>query len=349
MTLIVDEVMLRASVCNLLDELAAAGIDIRCLKSRGRRIMHLKSVVVDDHIVWTGSGNWSRNAFECNVEDRLRIESRQLTSQYAKHLEALRQQAEPYTPLSRLISRMPAKTPRTDTNREVILPAGTWFTGLPPVGPRKDFESPFCPPRLPSVTVTGWVEYVSDGEYEEALLRLIRSARQSIAACMFEMPRRRGKGHLNRVVTALKRAARRGVYVYLVLHMPVSEDDDLSRDHSEWAEELRREGVDVRLGVPVAPIHAKMVVVDACKVLVGSHNWSDGAISGNRVHESSVLVVLPQQDFRLVKYILDMETVSDMRERRYWEDEIRLLRRLRLMTSAQRREVLKKFAGTGLK
>ncbi|MBP7008456.1 MAG: hypothetical protein KBC66_01435 [Kiritimatiellae bacterium] len=84
---------------------------------------------------------------------------------------------------------------------------------------------------------------------------------------------------LEALVSAVER---RGIYVYLLLNQPSSEGDSSSQDHDRWAERLRARGIDVRLHVPGIPLHEKLVVVDLAKILLGSHNWTEGALSGKK-------------------------------------------------------------------
>ena len=84
-----------------------------------------------------------------------------------------------------------------------------------------------------------------------------------------------------------------------------------------------------------------MVVVDLAKVLIGSHNWSEGSLSGERDYESSVLLVLPEQDMRFADYVLGRQTVSDMRSKELWEQEISRLRQVVLMKPSERATFLR--------
>ena len=179
------------------------------------------------------------------------------------------------------------------------------------------------------------------------LLNLIRNAHQSILITMFVMSETKGVAEAQEQVhRALEQAAARGVYVYLLLQMPTSVQDRLHESHSTWAEKLRAKGIDVRLNLPQIHLHAKMVVVDLAKVLIGSHNWSEGALSGKRVYESSALLVLSEQDIRFADYIFGRQTISDMRSRQSWEQEIALLQQIVLMSASERTEFLQKQAGS---
>jgi phosphatidylserine/phosphatidylglycerophosphate/cardiolipin synthase-like enzyme len=121
--------------------------------------------------------------------------------------------------------------------------------------------------------------------------------------------------------------------------MPLSEAVTMNQIHLDWAENLRAKGVDVRLHIPTIPLHEKVVVVDLAKVLIGSHNWSEGALSSQKVTESGVLLVLPQQDRRLADHILNRESIRDMRTPALWQEELRTLRQLG-NTSGKERDTL---------
>ena len=56
----------------------------------------------------------------------------------------------------------------------------------------------------------------------------------------------------------------------------------------ETAEYLRDAGVEVRWATPSRTNHAKFLIIDGKRVLVGSHNWSWHAMNENR--EASVLI-----------------------------------------------------------
>jgi phosphatidylserine/phosphatidylglycerophosphate/cardiolipin synthase-like enzyme len=89
----------------------------------------------------------------------------------------------------------------------------------------------------------------------------------------------------------------------------------------------------------------KTVVVDLSKVIVGSHNWSEGALSGKRVYESSALIVLDGQESRLADFLLSRRTVSDMRSRDLWRQEINALRHLAQASGSARTDLLEQLEG----
>ena len=178
------------------------------------------------------------------------------------------------------------------------------------------------------------------------LLDLIRNARQTILIAMYkvaESGEKAAAGFQGQIVSELEKAAARGTYVGLLLHVPVSPQDALYDAHSRWAERLRAKGIDVRLSLPTLPMHEKFVSVDLCKVLVGSHNWSEGALDGSRVYESSALVVYPQQQKWLADYFFSRPAVSDMSSCEAWERELTLIRHAKSKDSSDKYQFLESF------
>jgi len=79
-------------------------------------------------------------------------------------------------------------------------------------------------------------------------------------------------------------AQARGVSVRALLEPNLSGDNP----NLKTAETLRDGGVNVRWAAPSRTNHAKFLILDGRRVLVGSHNWSWHAMNSNR--EASVLV-----------------------------------------------------------
>jgi len=173
---------------------------------------------------------------------------------------------------------------------------------------------------------------------------MIRGSRQSIFIGMYVFSEQKSAAPFaEELIRDLEAAAKRGVYVYLLLYTAPSTLDRLAEHHSNRAERLRRAGVDVRLALPNNILHMKTVVVDLSSVLVGSHNWSEGALSGKRVYESSALIVLDAQEPKLADFILSRKTISDMRSRDLWEKEITTLRHLAQASGSVRDDLLEQL------
>jgi len=332
--LLVDQGMLAGSLRPVLQELAEAGVEIVWWQAN-RGSMHLKTAIIDGRYLWTGSANWTPSAFDANVEDLLMLDAPQLAETYVKHLDVIRAQAQVFQPVGQVAYEA---APRSEQQRD------GFRVGLPPTGPRTNWIEVVDKNDLPSFETTGAIQYVPDEEYYRVLLTLLGSAHQSVLMAMYVWPApKAGERFKEDLKKALVAAARRGVYVYLVLDMPPGEGDELARAHEDWAEQLRAQGVDIRLHIPTSSLHAKLVVVDLARVLIGSHNWTEGALSGKRVYESSALVELPRQDRRWADYIFGLDTVSDMRSREHWQEELRRIRQLAGLRGKNRESYLQQL------
>ncbi len=324
--LIVDAEMIGGAGLYDLQTLREAGVRVVVFRKE-RGIMHLKAAVIDSHIVWSGSANWTKNAMQRNAEDMVRLSSGELAGHYTAALD-----------------RLDAGGRALESERLVGAPTGSGVNtnGLPPSRPRPNFDNVRRAPAT-SLVYRARVRYVPDGDYQECLLRMIRAARQTVGILMYVMPEHEGAAPLQRAICdALVQAAQRGLYVYLALYTPPTEGDRLSVHHGNWAERLRAEGVDVRLATPGAPLHAKLVAVDQTHILIGSHNWSEGALSGEKILESSALISLPSPDPRIADYLFGRNVVADMRSRQAWESELAVLRQLSGADGKKRAAILKR-------
>lgn len=131
------------------------------------------------------------------------------------------------------------------------------------------------------------VELLPDKAYVESVSELIRGAEKSVYVVMFvmkydpeESPER---DPANALIQLLVEARARGVDVRVLV------DDTTKQSYPETIEYLKSKGVSVRLD-PKAGVttHAKIVVVDGKCTAIGSHNWTESALSSN--NEFSVLL-----------------------------------------------------------
>lgn len=319
--LLFDVQMLETGFVALLDGFAQAGCEVAVYGGE-RNSLHLKTLIVDGHDVWTGSANWTKAAMTMNIEDILCFHSESVAAHYRALLDQIAFLARPHAAPELVVSADSADA----------------RVQLPPTGPRLDY-SHLAQPPFESFECNAQVRYLADGEYLPVLLDTIRGTEQSLLMLMYTFPFPESEGNAqNALVKELKRAAARGVYVHLCLYTPPGGKDRLGDMHSDWAERLRAEGIDVRLSTPDGAQHDKLVVSDCRRVLVGSHNWSEGALTGTRVYESSVLLELPQPDSRWADYVLGRQKIADMRSRKHWETEIECLRRLGSLSGRKKAE-----------
>jgi phosphatidylserine/phosphatidylglycerophosphate/cardiolipin synthase-like enzyme len=310
-----------------------AGVKIAVFHGE-RASMHLKSVVIDDRYVWTGSANWTQGAIDSNYEDMLCLDSPDLAGLYARKLRDIYAASRSFQEQALNLS-----VPESGSGENVF------SLDLPLTGPRTDFTD-FARTPFEGFEATGKVRYVADEEYQPLLRKLIQGARQSIFIGMYVFSEQKSEAPFaEQVIADLKAAARRGVYVYLLLYTAPSTLDRLAEHHSNRAEHLRQAGIDVRLALPNNILHLKAVVVDLSMVLVGSHNWSEGALSGKRDYEASALIVLDAQEPKLADFLLSRKTISDMRSRELWEQEITTLRHLNQASGKERDDLLAELEG----
>ena len=333
--LLADIGMLGSENLEVLQKLAAAGVEVRTYGS-DRENLHMKAAVIDGRFFWTGSANWTKGAMTLNVEDLLCFDSPELAVWYSKWMDEIATVCQPFVPLQ-------AQAPASATNTE---PVGKWPVGLPPTAQRTDWNHLMEHVDFPPLETNAWTAFLSDEAYAPVLLDLIRNANQTVLIAMYKVAEPGEKamaGLQGQIMTELEKAAIRGVYVCLLLHVPVSPQDALYEAHSRWAERLRAKGVDVRLSLPALPMHEKFVIVDLCKAIVGSHNWSEGALDGSRVSESSALLVFPRQQKWLADYFFSRPMVSDMSTREAWEREMTLIRHTASMDAPDKEQFLESF------
>jgi phosphatidylserine/phosphatidylglycerophosphate/cardiolipin synthase-like enzyme len=249
--LFTDSVMLIGKSVIQLQQLWDAGIPIYVFHGGHHASMHLKTAIFDDRYLWTGSANWTPGAFSQNAEDTICLDSPALAKLYAQKLDSL-------VPLCRSFAEQALQLPSRSAS-PAISAAGTQPTNaaafLPPTGPRDNFTIPNPIPWRPLSTRAA-IKYLPDEEMLPSLLKLIKGAKQSIFIMMYSFPETASSPAGNSVIQALEAAAKRGVYVYFLLHNPPSTADRLAAEHSNRVEALRAKGIDARLALPDNALHA---------------------------------------------------------------------------------------------
>lgn len=121
------------------------------------------------------------------------------------------------------------------------------------------------------------IEPVFSPEDGARIPALIDSAKESIDIEIYVFSSRD-------VVEALERAKERGVQVRIII-----ERDVISNENGAIFQELASKGFNIRYASgKYALTHAKFMVIDGERVLVGSHNLSNSALYKNR--EASVII-----------------------------------------------------------
>lgn len=137
-------------------------------------------------------------------------------------------------------------------------------------------ERPVVVPAVGTIEVA----FSPNGGAEALVLRVIDSAKTDIKALAYSFTSAR-------VVTALSRAAKRGVAVTLVADYKSNITNDRSGKSRAALSVLAEAGCDVRVISAYQSHHDKVLIVDSQTVELGSFNYSDAAA---RVNSENVLV-----------------------------------------------------------
>ena len=133
-------------------------------------------------------------------------------------------------------------------------------------------DEKICPACL-----NGKVETVFSPEAEDEIIGILRGANESLDVEMYLF-------NYRGLADELVKAKARGIAVRVILEPRLTGTENL-----EMMKYLRDNGIDARwASLDYKLTHAKTVVVDGKRVLVGSTNWSSSALKKNR--EYSVLI-----------------------------------------------------------
>lgn len=122
-------------------------------------------------------------------------------------------------------------------------------------------------------------------EYFRRVYQLVNRANSSIHVVMYvaKYDPEEAEDPASALLAALKVARDKGLDVKVVV------DDVTKSDYPETITYLKANGIPVKLDPkPGITTHAKLVIIDGKIVIVGSHNWTESALSRN--NEYSVLI-----------------------------------------------------------
>ncbi len=156
---------------------------------------------------------------------------------------------------------------------------------------------------------------ISGNKYFPALKEAIAEAKESIKVVMFliELPQSKTKAKTQQLVDELIRAYERGVDVEVILDQNV--DFVNRRPGSKWQarirsmrayKQLKEAGIRVYYDHASTYTHAKAIVIDEKKVIMGSTNWTDAAL--NRNIEANVLVESEEMAKSILEYFATIKT-----------------------------------------
>ncbi len=152
--------------------------------------------------------------------------------------------------------------------------------------------------KIPSKSSPAEVKGVFNTDYYPTAHELIKSARKSVHLIMFSVKYYEGKHQTDTLLMELRKAGERGADVRVVIE---GGDDDFlgsafKKEAQQVAEFLETGGhVDVRFDPRWRTTHAKLLIVDGKRVLVGSTNWTTQAFTSN--NESNALITGDVSDF----------------------------------------------------
>jgi len=145
------------------------------------------------------------------------------------------------------------------------------------------------------------VQLVIDAQYFQVARKMIQEAKVSIQVMMFEMGyyEKYSNTPSNLLIKELIEAKKRGVKVEVILEVKEGKDRTSERNR-QTGKILSDKGVEVIYDPLFKTMHAKLMVVDGEKILLGSTNWTYYALTNN--NEVSVLIRSKQVAKALVDY-----------------------------------------------
>lgn len=141
------------------------------------------------------------------------------------------------------------------------------------------------------------IEFLPDVKYYERLLDLLPRANRSVYVVMFVMKYdpREPRDPVNNLLNLLADLKRRGVDVRIIV------DDETYESYPATIEFLKNNTIPVKLDESRGrTTHSKIVIIDDDYVFLGSHNWTESALTRN--HETSLLVRSRELVSRLKEY-----------------------------------------------
>ncbi|MCA1933572.1 MAG: phospholipase D-like domain-containing protein [Calditerrivibrio sp.] len=148
------------------------------------------------------------------------------------------------------------------------------------------------------------ITFLPDNLFVEHYLKDIESSEKNIFISIFFFKIDDQKGAANEIKSALIRAKNRGVDIYIVMEQA---EKDISTDVNKFTGgELEKHGISVRYDSPFNKLHSKMTVIDENIVYIGSHNYTNSALSRN--NETSVRIISKKIAKEAINYIKSIKT-----------------------------------------
>lgn len=137
------------------------------------------------------------------------------------------------------------------------------------------------------------IKVIKNEEYLAAALGILDLARVKVDICTykFELSERIDARPLNSLVHRLYDLASNKILVRVLLNT-TGRRSGLARINENASRTLKKHGLEVRTLRDGRCQHAKMLLVDGCLGIIGSHNWSRRSMTDN--FEVSVMIQAPQ-------------------------------------------------------
>lgn len=290
---------------------------------------HIKVTVRDDDAFWLSSGNWKPGSSQPMItqEQRDHAAGTDLPGNREWHIVIQNK-----TLAERFRNHIEQDFARSRELGGGTLPAGREsldaFVDIPPELLEEGIELERRPPGrlLEPASFTGKIKVrpllTPDREgavYSEAVLELIRSARESL---FFQIPYismpyspRASRGFIDDLIKALTEKLKTLDDARVILRTGGNRFS--APTHAAWY--FKSKGVDIPSRVrQLENHHTKGMIVDGKRVLIGSHNWSKPGVTLNR--DASLLI----DDTRIASYYaeafeIDWARANPIKSRRYVE------------------------------
>lgn len=138
---------------------------------------------------------------------------------------------------------------------------------------------------------------LTDREYFTELKNLLTKANSSVYVIMYviKYDPRQPEDPVNQLLRILVELKKKGLDVKVVV-------DDVTYDsYPQTINYLKNNGVPIRLDESSSrTTHAKLIIIDNETVIIGSHNWTESALSYNR--ETSIMIQDKETATKLTEY-----------------------------------------------
>ncbi|MEF3254096.1 MAG: hypothetical protein K6348_00805 [Deferribacterales bacterium] len=146
--------------------------------------------------------------------------------------------------------------------------------------------------------------FLSDYQFIDSIIKDIENSEKNIYIAIFYFKTDR-KNKATELKQSLIRAKDRGVEIYVVMEQ--SDKDEITNEVNYLTgKDLEKHGIIVRYDSPFRKLHAKLTIIDEKIVYIGSHNYTNAALTNNK--ETSVRILSTKIAKEAINYIKSIET-----------------------------------------